>query len=133
MFKIIAAALILAPLGARADDVKRVSGDDLAIQTHKWDGKTIETSGFCFYADVDDFRCLTGVRSSAARIDFANLEPDAARKKIEDNCDTVAKASNKACVVRFRFVYDGYATQQVGMTIVRIVKAKDDSGVIVGK
>ena len=133
MRKWIAAALLFAPIGAHADDVKKLSGADLAVQTHKWDGKTVETSGSCFYADVNEYRCVTFGVGGGARVDFSTLEPDAARKKIEDHCDTISKMLTKACIVRFRFVYESYDTHVSGSDVLHIVIAKDNAGTIVGK
>jgi len=129
----LAAALILAPVVAHADDVKKLSGDDLGVQTHKWDGKTIETTGFCFYADVNEYRCLAKGRIGGARIDFSKLEPASEKKRIEDNCDQLAKMLTKTCAVRLQFVYEGFDTHMVGTDLVRVVLAKDGAGTIIGK
>jgi hypothetical protein len=134
MKKLFAAALFLLPVAAHADDVKKLSGADLAVQTHKWDGKTIETSGFCFYADVNEYRCMVpGAGGVGARVDFMTMEPDAARQKIEDHCDTISKMLTKACAVRFQFVYESYDTHVSGADVFHIVIAKDNAGTILGK
>lgn len=133
MKKLFAAALFLAPIAAHADDVKKLSGSDLAVQTHKWDGRTVETSGYCFYADVNEYRCMTLGVGGGARVDFTKLEPEAARKKIEDNCDTISKMLTKACAVRFQFVYESYDTHVSGNDVFHEVVAKDRAGTIVGK
>ena len=133
MKKLIAAALILAPIAAHADDVKKLTGTDLAVQTHKWDGKTIETTGFCFYADVDEYRCMVPGVSGGARVDFSKLEPESARKKLEDKCNTISKMLTKACSIRFQFVYEGYDTHESGTDVFHIVIAKDNAGTIIGK
>lgn len=125
------ALLSLAPFAALADDVTKLSGIDLAVQTHKWEGKTVETTAFCFYADVNEFRCGS---PNGARIDFSALEPEAARKSIESNCDTIQKMLRPACKVRIRFVYESYDTlPNSGGEETHVVIAKDNAGTIVGK
>ncbi|MGO8738581.1 hypothetical protein [Rhodoblastus sp.] len=117
-----------------ADDVKRLSGADLAVQTHKWEGETIETTGHCFYADVDEYRCVVGGPGGAARIDFKTITPDAARQNLEDHCDTVEKLSSRACFVRFQFVYESFdlLAGSYGQ-LTTLVIPKDGAATIVGK
>ena len=45
----IAAMLVLAPAFANAEDIKKLTSADLSVETHKWDGKTIEASFSCFF------------------------------------------------------------------------------------
>ena len=116
---------------ALADDVVRVTSLDLAAQTHKWDGKTIETQSYCFYADVNEFRCAM---PGGARIDFTDLQPDAARAVIEKNCDTISKFMSRPCFIKFRFVYESYGLLDANDgTQLHTVKAKDDIGTILPK
>ncbi len=121
----------LAPFAASAEDVTKFSGFDLAVQTHKWDGKTVETTAMCFYADVNEYRCGS---PNGARIDFNTLEPEAARKSIEANCDTIQKMLRPACKVRIHFIYESYdVLTNGGGQETHIVIAKDNAGTIVGK
>lgn len=133
MKRLFSLTLCLFSISAYADDVKKLSGSDLAVQTHKWDGKTIETTGYCFYADLNEYRCMTVGVTGGARIDFTTLEPEAARKKIEDNCDTVTKMLSKKCEFRFQFVYKAYDVHVSGNDVFHIVIAKDNAGTVVGK
>lgn len=134
MRKWIAAALFLAPVAAHADEVKKLTGADLSVQTHKWEGKTVETTGYCFYADKDDYRCHAGTTIDGPRVDFTKIEPEAARKKLEDNCDTLAKMFTNKCLVHFQFVYEKFdEMEHPGRDATPIVIPKDGIATIVGK
>ena len=128
-----AAMAVAAGLGspAFADDTVRVTGQDLAVQTHKWDGKTIETVLFCFYADLNEYRCAI---PSGVRIDFRTLDPDSARAGIERNCDTLGKVLTAACRTRIRFVYEGFDSAPTNSgEAMAIVIAEDGKGTVVGR
>ncbi|MFT4122194.1 hypothetical protein [Bradyrhizobium sp.] len=115
---------------ANADDVIRLKAIDLAAQTHKWDGKTVETELLCFYADLNEFRCV----GSSVRIDFTKLTPDDARKKIERDCDTMSKAMRPACIKRIRFIYSGFTSEETSEgKKLTLIQTKDDAGEIVAK
>ena len=43
-----------------ADEVTKLMARDLAVETSKWKGKKIETVMSCFYADIEDYRCVSG-------------------------------------------------------------------------
>jgi hypothetical protein len=135
MKRIFAAAIVVAlTQPSFADDIKRVSGADLSVQTHKWDGKTIETSGYCFYSDVGDYRCLAGDPAASARIDFKQIEPDSAREAVESHCDTLEKLISRSCRFRFRFIYDGFGELPGGGgDIIHVVIPKDGLGTILTK
>lgn len=131
MRRIAFAVLLAVASPAVADDIVRVTMIDLAVQTHKWDGKTMETSAYCFYADVDEFRCTW---PGGARVDFSDIEPKDAQTRIEKNCDTLSKAFTRACLVKFRFVYDHFttlATDDGG--VIHIVVATDNKATLAGK
>ncbi len=86
---------------AHAEDVVSIPLDDLAAKTRDWEGMTIETTAYCFYVELADFRCSNSGRVS---VNFVEIEPKNARKSVESNCD----AASKACRLRIRFVYDHY-------------------------
>ena len=131
MRRLVFVLALLSAATARADDVVRVGMADLAVQTHKWDGKTIETTAYCFYTDVNEFRCIY---PHGARVDFVELEPDDLRGRIEKNCDTVGKAFTRACLVKFRFVYDHFDTLTGDDgSVIHVVAAKDDEGTLLAK
>ncbi len=84
----------------------------------------------CFYADANEFRC-TG-HLAQMRIDFADLQPEAARAAIERNCDTVLKAMSRKCMVTLRFVYLGFNEQETNRSnTLTVILAKDNLGTIV--
>ena len=106
--------------GAAAQDPpKRLNADDLGVQTHKWEGKSILTTAQCFYADKDEYRCgvinsrgLMGDGTTFVRIDFSQIDPPEMKKVIEDSCDTVEKMSSRTCRVQIVFTYSGYHSDE---------------------
>jgi hypothetical protein len=130
----IAILMILAGAwAARADEVKILSGVDLAVETHKWDGKMIRSMFVCFYADVNEFRCVANGR---ARVDFAKFSnPDPSfQKSIEDNCDTIAHFSSRKCIVTVKFEYESFDNNSMKNddgTKTFIVILKDGIGAII--
>lgn len=109
-------------------DVRRVSPEDLRVETHKWDGKVIETKVNCFYADVNEFRCV----ANNLRVDFSEVIPNQAQAFLEKECDTIQKASRKACSVFVRFKYSSYERKDsnniYGATT--LIGAVDDLGFV---
>jgi len=128
--------LMLALLGATsafADDApKRLTSSDLAVETHKWDGKLIETTGQCFFADKDEYRCAISPMqgSELVRIDFTTIEPDAMKIAIEDNCDTITKMTTRACAVNIVFTYESNnLEEQTNGTTTMFILAAENKGV----
>jgi len=113
-------------------DVVRLAGNDLAVQTHKWDGKIIETKAHCFYADINEYRCMAGTLATA-RIDFSSIEPDDALANIERNCDTIEKMGGKKCFVTIRFTYESFKEIDMGGLYgkMTMILAKNAEGAIV--
>lgn len=113
-----------------APNVTRVASSELGVQTHKWEGRVIETTAHCFYADADEYRCVTG---GQGRVDFSTLFPDSAREKIESQCDTTEKMAHDQCRVTIRFVYQEFHQMDIGGLIghMTIVQAKDGLGAII--
>src|SRR3954454_23182917 len=87
-----------------AEEITKLEGGDLAVETSKWKGKKIETVMSCFYADVEDYRCVGG----RARLDFSTISNEEGKQLLEKNCDTIKKSSRDICTVRIRFVYEDY-------------------------
>jgi len=103
-----------------ASGVVRLSGLDLSAETRKWMGKTVETRASCFYADLNEFRCV----ASGFRVDLEQVYPVAARERLERDCDTIAKSSRRGCMVTLRFKYADYSRMESGgyggrLTVVR--------------
>jgi hypothetical protein len=106
------------------DTPKRLTANDLSVETHKWDGKTIQATMQCFYADKDEFRCIVGASGrTGVRVDFQDIEPPSMKKAIEDKCDTVEKAASRLCRVQATFVYLGNNREEKsdGMVLMSIV------------
>ena len=95
------------------DAPKKLTSIDLAVETHKWDGKVIQTNAQCFYADTNEYRCavlaangMMGV-GGFVRVDFAEISPPEMKKAVEDNCDTLEKMTTRACRFQIVFTYSG--------------------------
>ena len=73
-----------------AEEITKLEGGDLAVETSKCKGKKIETVMSCFYADVEDYPCVGG----RARVDFSTISNEEGKQHIEQNCDTVDKSMN---------------------------------------
>lgn len=111
---------------------RKIAPADLAIESHKWDGLSVETALNCFYADVAEFRCFD-VRSFArVRVDFSEMDP-AGEGYLKAHCDTSAAADGRACFVKLHFVYGGYNREELGGLTghVTFVHPKDGHGEIV--
>ncbi len=90
------------------DAPKKLNATDLSVQTHKWDGKSIQTTVACFYADAEDYRCAVGGLGAAdtlVRIDVTKIDPPEMKKVVEDNCDTIEKMKTRACRFVITFTY----------------------------
>jgi hypothetical protein len=93
---------------------------DLGVGSKKYIGKDIEMQRVrCYYADVDDYRCITNVPVS---IFTKKIEPEIAKDWIEENCDTLKKTvESRKCLVDIRFnltdltqdIIDGYQQRTV--------------------
>jgi hypothetical protein len=93
-----------------ADDpieFKIVDAADLFVGTRKYFGKDILLPKMhCYYADVDDYRCIAPGATMLA-VFTAAIEPRPAKDWVEKNCDQLktAVASDK-CRFNVRFRYD---------------------------
>jgi len=107
--------LVAASTALALDAPKRLTSNDLSVETHKWDGKAIQVNAQCFYADTDEYRCAVlganGVpgAGSFVRIDFGKISPPEMKKAIEDNCDTLEKMPTRACRFQIVFTYSMYS------------------------
>lgn len=106
---------------------KKLSAADMGVQTRKWQGKTIETRMSCFYADKDEFRCTT----RSARVDFSSITPPEARRRVEDDCDTIEKSSRARCTFTVRFVWRDSEMRPLGLSRLHMITAESDAGEIV--
>ena len=89
------------------------------MQTKKWAGKKVQGTFSCFYADVDEFRCI----ANRARVDFTSLEPPEARKRLEDQCDTIERSNRKTCTVNIQFTYEESDIRQNGLFQMTVITA----------
>lgn len=114
---------------ATLDRVKVLEPVDLAVQTHKWDGKIIQTTANCFYADAREYRCIP---ASGSRIDFSFVGPQPARDYVEKNCDTLQGSLSRRCRFLIRFTYEGYSQMEVGGLLGHqtTISAEDGIGVL---
>jgi hypothetical protein len=128
-------ALTFAAHASFAQDApKRLTASDLAVQTHKWDGKKIQANAHCFYADKEDFRCAVlgpnnQLAHSMVRIDFTTVSPPEMKKTVEDNCDTTAQMFTNACRFQILFIYSSNERQEHNDgTVVTSIIAEDQAG-----
>ena len=115
---------------------KRLTADDLAVQTHKWDGKAIQTNAQCFYADKDDYRCGIlgphgmGGNGVFVRIDFTTISPPEMKKTVEDNCDTTDQMITNACKFQIVFAYSANDRRENNDgSVTMVITAEDEAGV----
>ncbi|NBJ13202.1 hypothetical protein [Microvirga arsenatis] len=90
---------------AETKDWKIIDAEDVAVSPRKYDGQKVKLLGLqCYYADVDDFRCVT---STPAVIFAQKVEPVPARLWLQDNCHQIRTAlSSDKCRMSVRFVLD---------------------------
>lgn len=80
-----------------AGDFKVVDPDDIHVAPRKFLGKPIELRNVrCFYADKDDYRCVSS--SNLTTVIFAkSVEPSDAREALEADCGAIKKLSSPGC------------------------------------
>ena len=118
-------ALFFGSSSFAADEVKKLNASDLTVETHKWQGKKIETVMSCFYADVEDYRCVGG----RARVDFSTISNEEGKQHIEQNCDTVDKSMSNRCTLRIVFVYEDFERREVNRSEnLTYISAQDEKG-----
>jgi hypothetical protein len=106
-------AFIGPALGEDTKTYKVVDAADLGIGSRKYMGKDIEVRQTrCYYADVEDYRCLIG----PLVVVFAKkIVPEEAQKRIEESCDTIKKAGQSTeCVSSIRFNATEFVSDIVG-------------------
>jgi len=118
-------AKIAAIEDAKLAKSQEVSVSNLAVQSHRYDGKVIVTRLNCFFADASEYRCLG---ASKLRIDFASLDNS---DDLDKYCDDIDKLYTSHCSVRVRFTYKGCEDFDIdGSTRITRVIADLDSGEI---
>lgn len=113
-----------------AEAPKKLSAADIGVETSKWNGKYVEVTFQCFYADRNEFRCTAGT----GRVDFSDLTPPAEREKLENDCGTIANMQKLTCRRAIRFFYRESKMVEAGGLLGRmnLVRAFADRGEIVG-
>lgn len=127
-----AAAAAASPAAGKPVDKpvdKKLTAADMGVETSKWNGKYVEATLQCFYADKNEYRCTAGT----GRIDFSELTPNEQQEKLEKDCDTIANMSKMICRRTVRFVYKGSEMVNVGglMGRMNLVRAVENRGEIV--
>ena len=83
---------------------KVVDASDLYVGPRKYLGKGIEVRRVrCYYADVEDYRCLTG---GPAVVFSQAVEPHSIKQLIEDNCDQLRKLQTAKCLFDIRLSFE---------------------------
>ncbi len=91
-----------------------VDPSDIAVGTRKYYGKDIEFEKVnCYYADLSDYRCITG---ASVTVFSKDIYPAEAKEYVEKNCDQLKKTVLPRCrvAVRFRLNEDDVDTDTVG-------------------
>ncbi len=86
------------------NDYKVADADDVHVAPRKFLNKPIELRGVrCFYADKDDYRCLT--RSKLPTVVFSSsIGPSAEKDSLESDCGAIKKLIPPACRKTVRLV-----------------------------
>jgi hypothetical protein len=115
---LIAPLAVLTGAALAQDAPKVVPLSELGLSPRKYADKPIEVRNLiCYFADVDEYRCVEPRSMTPVAVFAKTLTPDAARKIVEDNCDQAEKAfKSPRCRVtlRFRFSNDDVDTDFVG-------------------
>jgi hypothetical protein len=119
-FLVFVAAMLSATTAFAWDSTaKKVKGSDLGVQSHKYDGRLIQTTVNCFLADKDDIRCLAGF---GARIDFSAVSGEGMSDYLFDKCDSIDNLPKNVCKFEIQFTYSGFSSQSTSngsfMTVV---------------
>jgi hypothetical protein len=121
--------LFLTTVALAQEPPKKLTAIDLSVETHKWDGKVIQTMVQCFFADTDEYRCavLPPQGGDLVRIDFNKISPPEMKKTVEDNCDTIEKMTTRACRFQVVFTYSGNNRQENNNGSIMMMIIPDDS------
>jgi hypothetical protein len=92
--------------------VESVSVEDLASKPDDYLGKEVELAGYCTKGgatgDVLDYECRT---DGGVYVDVRDIEPDTAKKKLDNNCAGKGAAEgNASCRATIRFVPHSFTT-----------------------
>jgi hypothetical protein len=102
-------------------DYKIVDPDDIHVAPSKFIGKPIELRNVkCFYADKDDYRCLTPSRLITT-VFGASVGPDVERERLESDCGAIKKIDSPACRRTIRIVPLDFAEDAPTVLAKRIV------------
>jgi len=105
---------IVSPAAAQSPEYKLVDAADLSVSPGKYINRDIEVRNVrCYYADIGDYRCVTG---ESVSIFASSITPLEAETLIKDNCDAIKVAlTSPKCRVALRFRYDA---EHVGHDII---------------
>jgi len=100
-------AAIAASLTAAHAEFKAVAASELGIGSGKYLNRDLEVPSMrCYYADVADYRCITGPGGAFVSVFASNLTPENLRKQVEDECDTLEKTRRSVCSFTLRINYN---------------------------
>lgn len=102
-------------------DFKVVDPDDIHVAPRKFIGKPIEIRGVrCFYADKDDYRCITPSRLTTA-VFGRSISPTIERDALEGDCGAIKRLESPACRKTIRVVLTDYSQDAPSAFAKRIV------------
>jgi hypothetical protein len=93
-----------------AAPVKMVDAADLGVGSHKYYGQEIEVRGArCYYADVGDYRCMTG---SSVVVFSPSIANELGKLLVEEHCGEIKLMKGPRCVFSLRFKYSADDVEQ---------------------
>ncbi len=128
------ALFLLAATPSFGNDFEILKPNDLAVETHKWQGMAVQTTLNCFFADRNDYRCFDTQSYARVRVDFRSFDPDG-EIFLKENCDRIDKANSNACRVTILFIYDSFDELPVGGFAghITLVVPEDYKGYVVAR
>lgn len=102
MRSLLIGAIIVASFGpATAQAYRSVDAADIAVGSRKYYDKDIEISLKCYYADINDYRCVSG---QGLAVFAKSIYPAEAKSHVEEHCGELKKvASSPRCQAKVRF------------------------------
>jgi hypothetical protein len=105
------AILLLGMTLSPSEAAESVKAEDLSSKPQDYLGKEVELVGHCTKGgatgDVLGYECTT---DGGVYVDARTIEPDTAKKKLDDNCAGKSAAMNESCRATIRFVPHSFTT-----------------------
>jgi len=113
------------PIDSGVQDIEILKATDLAVHTHKWEGRLVQTTLNCFYADKYDYRCYDTKSFARVRVDFQTFDSDG-EAFLQKRCDRAEIADTSACLVTIVFIYQSFDVMPLGGFVGNITMVKPE-------